>query len=133
MCQIVRNRPQDDFLRQKKWNQHPILDPCVKFDLNLLRNKKGTENLIFDGSNELKFEMTSYSDSAYDVTKFFVVLKVPGLYSIPTKFHSCQTPNCRVKLGGLPPSIIGVSRTLSKIGLKWGWIKTEIARRGRES
>ena len=43
------------------------------------------------------------------------------LYSVPTKFHCCQTPNGRVKLGeggGLscPLSIIGVSRTLSKKG-----------------
>ena len=47
--------------------------------------------------------------------------KVLSLCSIPTKFHCCQTPNGRVKLGGgglfAPPSIIGVSGTLSKIGL----------------
>ena len=30
-------------------NQHPILSPCIKFELNWLRNKKVTKNLIFDG------------------------------------------------------------------------------------
>ena len=64
--------------------------------------------------------MPSYSDNAYDVTNSF--FKVLGLYSIPTKFHCCQTPNGRAKLGGgggasCTPSIIGLSRTLSKIGL----------------
>ena len=41
------------------------------------------ENLIFDGISGLKLEMTSYSDIAYDVTNFFVVLKSswPILYS----------------------------------------------------
>ena len=41
----------------------------------------------------------SYSDNAYDITNFFVVLKSswPILYS--TKFHCCQTTNGRVKLG----------------------------------
>ena len=31
---------------------------------------------------------------------FLVVLKVLGLYCIPTKFHCSQRPNGRVKLGG---------------------------------
>ena len=49
-------------------NQHPILNPCAKFELNWLRNKKATENLIFDGTSGLKLEMTLYSDNVYDVT-----------------------------------------------------------------
>ena len=53
------------------------------------------ENLIFDGTSRLKLEMTSYSDNAYDVT-YFLFRKVLGLYSIPTKFHCCQTLNGRV-------------------------------------
>ena len=51
-----------------------MLDPCFKFELNSLRNKKVTENLIFDGTSGLKLEMTSYSDNAYDVTNIFIVL-----------------------------------------------------------
>ena len=52
---------------------------------------------------------------------FLVVLKVLGLYCIPTKFHCSQRPNGRVNLGGAflpPPSKIGCARTPSKIGLK---------------
>ena len=56
-------------------NQHPILSPCTKFELNWLRNKKVTINLIFNGTSgkirELKLEMTSYSDNDYDVTNCF--------------------------------------------------------------
>ena len=58
------------------------------------------ENLIFDGTRRLKLEMTSYSDNTYDVTNFLLFRNVLGLYSIPTKFHCCQMPNGRVKLGG---------------------------------
>ena len=50
-----------------------------------------------------------------------VVLKRFWPTHIPSKFHCCQTPNGRVILGGrlfCPPSNIGVSQTLSKIGLK---------------
>ena len=65
--------------------------------------KKLRKNRIFDGTNGLKsvpkLQMTSYSDNAYDVINFFF-FKVLSLYSIPTKFHCCQTPNGRVKLGG---------------------------------
>ena len=41
------------------------------------------KNLIFDRTNGLKLEMTSYSDNAYDVIICFVVLKSswPVLYS----------------------------------------------------
>ena len=54
----------------------------------------------------LKLEMTSYSENAYDITNFFVVLKVLGIYSIATEFHFCQKPNGRVnKLGGFLPPI----------------------------
>ena len=85
--------------------------------------KKLRKNLIFNGTSGLKsvlkLQMTSYSDNAYDVTNFFVFFLVLSLYSIPTEFHCCQTPNGRVKLPTL--SIIGVSRTLSKIGLT-GWV-----------
>ena len=53
----------------------PILKPCARFELNWSRNKKVTENLIFDGTSGLrsvlKLQMTSYSDNAYDVTNFF--------------------------------------------------------------
>ena len=51
-----------------------FLSPCTKFELNWLRNKKVTKNLIFDGTSgkirEPKLEMTSYSDNAYDGTIF---------------------------------------------------------------
>ena len=71
---------------------------------------------------EPKLEMTSFSDNAYDVTKFFVVLKSswPILYSYQvsllsdTKWQSqregffCPPP---------PPSNIRVARTPSNIGL----------------
>ena len=44
-------------------NQHPILSPCTKFELNWLRNKKVKKNLIFNGTSgkirEPKLEMTS--------------------------------------------------------------------------
>ena len=33
------------------------------------------ENLIFDGTSGLKLQMMSYSDSAYGVINFFVVLE----------------------------------------------------------
>ena len=70
-------------------NQHPILSPCTKFELKLswLRNKKLRKTIIFDGTSgkirDRKLEMTSYLDSAYDVTNFLVVLKSswPILYS----------------------------------------------------
>ena len=103
-------------------NRHPILSSCTKFELNWLRNKKVTKDLIYDGTSgkirEPKLEMTSYSDIAYDATNFFVVLKSSWLvlYS-----HCCQKPNGRVNLGAgaflPPPSNIGVARTPSKIGL----------------
>ena len=50
----------------------------------------------------LKSEITSYSDSAYMTLPIFCCCfwYVVGLYSIPGKFHCCQTPNGRVKLGG---------------------------------
>ena len=66
---------------------HTILNPCAKLELNWLRNKKVKENLRFDGrsalNSVLKLEMTSYSDNAYDVTNYFVVLESswPILYS----------------------------------------------------
>ena len=66
----------------------------MKFELNLLRNKKVTENLIFDGTSGLKLEMTSYSDNAYNVTNFCCFEKF-------FKFHCCQTLKGRVKPGGL--------------------------------
>ena len=72
-------------------NQHPLSSPCSEFELNWLRNKKVTKNIIFDGTSgkirELKLEMTSYSDNAYDVTNFLVVLKSswPILYFYPSK------------------------------------------------
>ena len=81
-------------------NQHPILSLCTKFKYNWLGNKKLRENLIFDGTSgkikEAKLEMTSCSDNAYDVTNFWVVLKIswPILYSYQvsllsdTKRHS---------------------------------------------
>ena len=101
---IVRNRLQNHFLRQKK-ESASNLNPCVKFGLNSSRNKKAMENLIFDETSDLKLKMTSYSDNAYDVTNFFVVLK-----SSWHLFYSCQVsflsdPKCgRVKPGGfLPP------------------------------
>ena len=60
-------------------NQHPILSTCTNIELNSLRNKKVTKNLIFDGTSgkirKPKLEMTSYSENAYNVTNFFVVLK----------------------------------------------------------
>ena len=56
-------------------NQHPILSPCIKFELHWLRNKKLQKKLIFDGTSgkirEPKLEMTSYSDNGFDVTDFF--------------------------------------------------------------
>ena len=70
--------PQTTFSVKNK-NQHPILNPCTKFELSWLRNKKVMENLIFDGksglNSGLKLEMTLYLDNANDVTNFFVVLK----------------------------------------------------------
>ena len=60
-------------------NQHPILSPCIKFELSWLRNKKLRQNIIFDGTSgkirDPKLEMTSYLDNAYDVTNCLVVLK----------------------------------------------------------
>ena len=70
--------PKTTFLAQNKY-QHAILNPCVKFELNWLRNKSYRKSsVIFDGmsglnSVSLKLEMTSYSDNAYDITNFFVV------------------------------------------------------------
>ena len=60
-----------------------MLNPCVKFELNSLRNKKVKKNHIFDGTSGLKLDMSSYSDSAYDIINVFVVLKSswPMLYS----------------------------------------------------
>ena len=56
-------------------NQHPILSPCTKFELNWLRNKKLRKSLIFDGTGgkirEPKLELTSKSDNSYDITTFF--------------------------------------------------------------
>ena len=55
-------------------NQHPILSLCTKFELNWLRNKEVTKNLILDGTSgkirEPTLEMTSYSDNAYEVANF---------------------------------------------------------------
>ena len=64
--------------------------------------KKLWKNLIYDGTSSLKSEIMSYLDNAYDITNFFVVLKSswPKRYSCPAKFHCCQMPNARVKLGG---------------------------------
>ena len=69
-----KSSPKTTF-RAKNKNQHPILNPCAKFELNWFRNKKVAKNLIFNGTSGLnsvlKLETTSYSDNAYDVTIFF--------------------------------------------------------------
>ena len=81
------------------------------------------ENLIFDGTSGLKLEMTSYPDNAYDVTNLFLVLKSswPILYSYKVSLLSDTKWQSKAGGGGLTfcssPSIIGVSRTPSKIGL----------------
>ena len=67
---------------------------------------------------EPKLEMTSYSDNAYDVTNFLVVLKSswPILYSYQVSLLS--DTKWQSKPGGqAPPSNIGVAWTPSKIGL----------------
>ena len=51
---------------------HPNLNnPCIKFDLNSLKNKNVMEILIFGGTSRLNIEMTSYSDTGYDVIYSF--------------------------------------------------------------
>ena len=75
-------------------NRHPILSPCTKFELNWLRNKKVTKNLIFGGTSakirEPKLEMTSSSDNAYDFTNFFGCFESswPILYSYKVSLFS---------------------------------------------
>ena len=57
-------------------NQHPILSPCTKFELNWLRNKKVTKtSFSMEQVEKLepKLEMTSCSDNAYDVTNLFLL------------------------------------------------------------
>ena len=74
-------------LFEQKENQHPILNPCARFELNWLRNKKvgGKTHFRWNEWVELGSEIRNdaYSDSAYDVTNFFVVLRSswPILYS----------------------------------------------------
>ena len=67
-------------------NQHPILSPCTKFELNWLRNRKVTKNFIFDGKSgnirEPKLEMTSYSYNGHDVTNFWGCLKKFLVYTV---------------------------------------------------
>ena len=46
LCQIVQNRPKTTF-RAKNKNQHPILNPCVKLELNSLRSKQVMEKPYF--------------------------------------------------------------------------------------
>ena len=123
LCQIVRNGPQNHFWAKNK-NQHPILNPCVKFQLNSLRNKKVTENLIFDATSGLKLEMTSYSDNAFDVT-IFCCFEMPLAYTpFLRSFIVVRPQMAELNWGGFslslppPPSIIGVSWTPSKIGLR---------------
>ena len=68
--------------------------------------------------------MTSYSDNAYDVTNFFVVFKKswPILNSYKVSLfirYQMAELSSGGGGGGCPsPSIIGVSRTPSKIGFK---------------
>ena len=80
------------------------MNPCAKFEFNWSRNEKVMEKPHFRWNeglkSALKLEMTSYSGNTYDITNFFCFFKVLDLYFIPTKFHCCQTPNGRVKLGG---------------------------------
>ena len=63
-----------------------MLNPCAKFELNWLRNKKLWKNLIFDGTSGLKLKMTSYSDNAYDVTNFCCFEKFLAFALFPPSF-----------------------------------------------
>ena len=60
---------------------------------------------------------------------FLLSWNVLDLYSIPTKIHCCQTPNGRVKLGGLPPSpsFKWTTRTPIKIGLRKHWSRSNMS------
>ena len=75
--------PKPTFSAKNK-KHHPILNPCAKFELNWLRNTKVTEKPHFRWLDlVLKLEMKSFSDNAYRVTNFIVLLKSswPMLYS----------------------------------------------------
>ena len=116
--------PKTTFWVQNK-NQHAILNPCVKFELNWLINKSYRKtSVIFEGmsglNSVLKLEMTSYSDNAYDITIFFCFL-----YSIATKFH-CQTPNGRVELGAPPPPLVHYRGILGPVQNK---VKVQMTRK----
>ena len=86
--------------------------------------RKLQKNLVFDGTSGLnsvlKLEMTLYSDNAYDITNLFCCFEN---FLTCTLFLSSfiVVRHQKVELnwgGGVAPlSIIGVSRTLSKIGL----------------
>ena len=74
-----------------KSSPKPLFEPKIRIslqfwipvsNLSLIRSDYG-KNLMFDGTSGLKSEMMSYSDNAYGITNFFVVLKSswPTLYS----------------------------------------------------
>ena len=82
---------------------------------------------IYDGTSDLKLEVMSYSDSAYDVTNFFVVLKSSWPILLPS-FIVVRPQMVELKRGSFfapppSPSITGVSRTPSKLGLNLGVLK----------
>ena len=76
------------------------------------------ENLIFDITSSLKLEMTSYSDNAYDVTNFWCFEKFMA-YTLFLRSFIVVRPQMATLNWGLfaPQSILGVSRTPSKIQL----------------
>ena len=91
-------------------NQHPILSPCTKFELNWLGNKKVMKNLIFDGTSgkimEPNLEMTPYSDNAYDVTNCFGCFEKFLAYTVfLPSFIVVRHQMAELTLGGdfLPP------------------------------
>ena len=84
--------------------------------------EKLRKNLISDRTSGLKLEMTSSSDNAYDVTIFccFETLLAYTLFLPSFIVVRPQMAELNRWGGGLfapSPSIIGVSRTPSKIGL----------------
>ena len=106
-------------------NQHSILSPCTKFELNWLRNKKLQRNLIFDGMSgkirEPMQETTSYLDNSYNVTNCFGCFEKFLAYTYSFQVSLLSDTKWQSYPGGrlfCPPSNIGVSQTLSKIGLK---------------
>ena len=105
-CTILSEIVPKTTFSAKNKSQYPILNPCVKFESNWLRNKTVSEKiLISDRRSGLKLVMTSYSDNAYDVTNLFVVLKSswPILYSYQVSLLS--DPRWQSKTGEafLPP------------------------------